>query len=300
MSFKSTLTRITSRAGAKLVKNYPTIALAAGVAGFVGTVGLSIHASRKMDPIIRGHVSDIHHTAERFKKQNDPYTPEQFRKDQIAIWKFTIVETTKIFAPTVALGTFSIAALVSGQSVLNNRLGAMTLAYEGLSSVFKAYRGVVAEEIGEDREVELHLNAHRKAWDEGLVTHPDQAPSELPRDIYGLTFWFDSETCPMNYQNSDMLNANFLRDVENAMNRRLQQRGHLFLNDVYEALGMQDTPMGAQLGWINIPGEKESFVDFGFDRKINETVAGRIKEMSNDEHAYLLDLNVDGVIWNLL
>lgn len=300
MSFKSTLTRIASRAGAKLVKNYPSIALAAGVAGFVGTVGLAIHATNNSQYIIGNHKSDIHHTAERFKKQNDPYSPEQFKKDQIAIWTNTVKELSKKYAPTMALGVASIAALISGQSVLNNRLGTMTLAYEGLSAVFKAYRGVVADEVGEDRETELHLTAREKAWDEGIITRPGEGKGDLPEDIYGLTFWFDSDSCPMNYQNSDMLNANFLRDVENAMNRRLQQRGHLFLNDVYEALGMPDTPLGTQLGWINIPGEKESFVDFGFHRKIDETVKGRIKELSNDKHAYLLDLNVDGVIWNLL
>lgn len=298
MSIKSTLTRFVSRAGTTLAKNYPTIALTAGVVGFAGTVGLAIHATNNSQYIIGNHKSDLHHTRERFKKQNDPYTPEQFKKDQIAIWTNTTKELSKKYAPTMALGVMSIAALISGQSVLANRLNTMTIAYEGTRTLLKAYRENVKKEVGEEKEFEIYTASAadgRERLIETGVIDPDCAGY----DFEGTTFWFDSSTSPLNYQDSDMMNANFLRDVENAMNRRLQQRGHLFLNDVYEALGMEDTPLGTQIGWINIPGKVESYVDFGFDNKINETVKGRVKETA-DKHAYLLDLNVDGVIWNMI
>lgn len=299
MSFKSTITRLASRAGTSLAKNYPTIALAAGVVGFAGTIGLAIHATNKSQHVIGNHVSDIHHTRERFKKQNDPYSPEQFKKDQIAIWTNTVKELSKNYAPTMALGVASIAALISGQSVLSNRLNTMTIAYEGTRTILKSYRKNVKEEVGEEKELELYSASASDAR-ERLVETGVIDPDASGYDFEGTTFWFDSSTSPMNYQDSDMMNANFLRDVENAMNRRLQQRGHLFLNDVYEALGMEDTPLGTQIGWINIPGKIESYVDFGFDTKINETVMGRIKEASPDKNAFLLDLNVDGVIWNMI
>lgn len=298
MSIKSTLTRFVSRAGTTLAKNYPTIALTAGVVGFAGTVGLAIHATNNSQYIIGNHKSDLHHTRERFKKQNDPYSPEQFKKDQIAIWTNTTKELSKKYAPTMALGVMSIAALISGQSVLANRLNTMTIAYEGTRTLLKAYRENVKKEVGEEKEFEIYTASAadgRERLIETGVIDPDCAGY----DFEGTTFWFDSSTSPLNYQDSDMMNANFLRDVENAMNRRLQQRGHLFLNDVYEALGMEDTPLGTQIGWINIPGKVESYVDFGFDNKINETVKGRVKETA-DKHAYLLDLNVDGVIWNMI
>lgn len=298
MSFKSTLTRFVSRAGTTLAKNYPTIALTAGVVGFAGTVGLAIHATNNSQYIIGNHKSDLHHTRERFKKQNDPYTPEQFKKDQIAIWTNTTKELSKKYAPTMALGVMSIAALISGQSVLANRLNTMTIAYEGTRTLLKAYRENVKKEVGEEKEFEIYTASAadgRERLIETGVIDPDCAGY----DFEGTTFWFDSSTSPLNYKDSDMMNANFLRDVENAMNRRLQQRGHLFLNDVYEALGMEETPLGTQIGWINLPGKVESYVDFGFDNKINETVKGRVKETA-DKHAYLLDLNVDGVIWNMI
>lgn len=303
MSIKSTLTRAVSRTGLKLAKHYPTIALAAGIAGFAGTVGLAIHATKKADPIIGRHLSDIHHTHERFKKQNDPYSMEQFRKDQIAIWSTTVAGLAKTYAPTAALGVVSIAALVSGQSVLSNRLNTMMIAYEGANTLLKTYRKNVTEEIGEEREVQIYDESVESARERliatGIIDEGD-GDSTKPYFEVGTRFWFDSETSPLNYQNSDMMNYNFLRDVENAMNLRLQRRGHLFLNDVYEALGMEDTPLGTQIGWINIPGEKESHVDFGFARLSDEIVDGRIKEISEDKNAVLLDLNVDGVIWNMI
>lgn len=298
MSIKSTLTRFVSRAGTTLAKNYPTIALTAGVVGFAGTVGLAIHATNNSQYIIGNHKSDLHHTRERFKKQNDPYSPEQFKKDQIAIWTNTTKELSKKYAPTMALGVMSIAALISGQSVLANRLNTMTIAYEGARTLLKSYRANVKKEVGEAKEVEIYTasaaDARERLVETGVID-PD-CPGYY---FEGTTFWFDSSTSPLNYKDSDMMNANFLRDVENAMNRRLQQRGHLFLNDVYEALGMEETPLGTQIGWINLPGKVESYVDFGFDDKVDETMKGRIKETA-DEHAYLLDLNVDGVIWNMI
>lgn len=298
MSFKSNLTRFVSRTGTTLAKNYPTIALAAGVVGFAGTVGLAIHATNKSQYIIGNHKADIHHTRERFKKQNDPYSPEQFKKDQVAIWTNTITELSKKYAPTMALGVVSIAALISGQSVLANRLNTMTIAYEGARTLIKSYRNNVKKEIGEERELEIY-EASAADGRERLIATGVIDPDCAGYDFVGTTFWFDSSTSPDNYQDSDMANANFLSDVENAMNRRLQQRGHLFLNDVYEALGMEDTPLGTQIGWINIPGKVESYVDFGYQRNVDETVMGRIKETA-DEHAFLLDLNVDGVIWNMI
>lgn len=300
MSLKSTISRLAGRTGAQLSKHYPSIALVSGIAGVVGTVGLAIYATKKSDPIIRGHKADIHHTRERFKKQNNPYSPDQFKRDQVAIWTSTITDLTKLYAPTVALGAVSIAALVTGQHVLANRLNTMTLAYEGTRVVLENYRKAVTEEVGEERELEIYNNsgeaARERLIESGVIGEKDD---EKGYDYYGTCFWFDRDASPLNYQESDMMNANFLRDVENAMNRRLQHRGHVFLNEVYEALGMPDTPLGTQIGWMNTL-ERKSFIDFGFDRKVNETVEGRIKEFPNGDHAFLLDLNVDGVIWNLL
>ena len=166
-----------------------------------------------------------------------------------------------------------------------------TAAYETLRTAFDRYREVVTEELGEEKEKKAFERSASPVTDEETgVTHQYAGPS---------TRWFTEGTTE-NYRDSHFENMRFLEDVQIAMNERLQQRGHLFLNDVYEALGMDDTPLGCQLGWIHRRGDaRSSYVDFGIGMNTDAEVAERIRETVSS-HALLLDFNVDGLIWNLI
>lgn len=74
-------------------------------------------------------------------------------------------------------------------------------------------------------------------------------------------------------------------------NDRLHARGHLFLNEVYEALGLPHTQAGAVVGWV--VGNGDNFVDFGLytGEAARDFVNGR-------EGSILLDFNVDGIVYD--
>ena len=86
---------------------------------------------------------------------------------------------------------------------------------------------------------------------------------------------------------------------ENYANDLLKTRGHLFLNEVYDMLGIPRTQAGQIVGWVydekNPVGD--NFVDFGildlYDEKKREFVNGY-------ERTILLDFNVDGEIFKIL
>lgn len=59
------------------------------------------------------------------------------------------------------------------------------------------------------------------------------------------------------------LNQLFLLSTEVSFNHRLRARGHVFLNEVYDALGFSRTTLGTTLGWF---WPAETVIDFGLSK----------------------------------
>lgn len=88
-------------------------------------------------------------------------------------------------------------------------------------------------------------------------------------------------------------NMYFLKHTQEYANARLQSEGYLFLNDVYDMLGLPRTAVGQCVGWIY--DEKnpigDNYVDFGIYtmNKNKDFINGYAPDV-------LLDFNVDGYI----
>ena len=111
---------------------------------------------------------------------------------------------------------------------------------------------------------------------------------------------FFDETSPYWYKNSGNrsndgpeMNLFFLRAQQNYANELLKHRGYLFLNEVYDMLGMPRTKAGQIVGWIykenNTDGD--NYVDFGIYKTEKNA-----KFVNGFENSILLDFNVDGAI----
>lgn len=79
-------------------------------------------------------------------------------------------------------------------------------------------------------------------------------------------------------------NAMFLKAQQQYANDIVLVRGHLFLNEVYDALGLSRTDIGAIVGWRKKP---EGWVTFGIDKPIADP-------------SIRLEFNIDGPILDLL
>ena len=91
-------------------------------------------------------------------------------------------------------------------------------------------------------------------------------------------------------------NKLFLHHQQQRANDMLRARGHIFLNEVYDMLGVPRTSAGQLIGWVydahNPVGD--NYVDFGiFD------ISNR-KFVNGFEKSVLLDFNVDGNILDRL
>lgn len=79
-------------------------------------------------------------------------------------------------------------------------------------------------------------------------------------------------------------NRTFLRAQESYVNDVLRMRGHVFLNDVYDLLGLDRTPAGAITGWL-------------YTKDAPTHIELKIVKVT-PENAITLDLDVDGIIYD--
>jgi hypothetical protein len=105
------------------------------------------------------------------------------------------------------------------------------------------------------------------------------SPEESFQTVYGRVFDENNQ----NWQNRPEYNKVFVQCQMNWANDKLQARGHIFLNEIYDSLSMPRSSAGALVGWVK--GSGDSYVDFG---PMDMDEAGRIA----------LEFNVDGVIYD--
>ena len=91
----------------------------------------------------------------------------------------------------------------------------------------------------------------------------------------------------------------YLRHQQNYANELLRSRGYVFLNDVYDMLGIRRTKAGQIVGWVY--DEKnpniDNYIDFGI---YNVHYEGARDFVNGFECSILLDFNVDGPIIDLI
>ena len=102
------------------------------------------------------------------------------------------------------------------------------------------------------------------------------------------------ESC-MGWTKDPECNVHFLKCQQNYCNDKLKSKGHLFLNEVYDTLGIPRTKAGAVVGWVY--DEKnpigDNFVDFGLFGMNDDRNYDFVNGFKNTA---ILDFNVDGNI----
>lgn len=270
-----------NRAMLLLKKNSPELLMAGGIVGFIGVaIGIGV-ASWKMKPIY----SDMAYTLNSLKDaslRNDTYTPEQYKKDRVRLIGQFVLYCVQLYGPSVALGILSTGMLVGSNRVLNRRNVALMGAYKLLDSAFKEYRRHVEEDLGKNADEYFNY------------ADPDKEPKEVKKKVdfekvkpdgYPSVYarYFDSFSPQWRQEKYE--NEFFLEAQQRFANQLLQTREHVFLNEVYDALGIPRTPEGAIVGWVKDHG----------DNFIKIKVIGEPGPTS-----MLLDFNVDGIIYDMI
>ena len=300
------VTRTFNKVGFKFKKHSPEILVAAGVVGVVASGVMACKATTKLSGILEEHkeqTNQINNYVEEHGHTSE-YNEEDQKKDLAIVYTQTGVKVAKLYAPAILLGAVSITAIVASNRILNRRNAALAAAYTVVDKGFKEYRGRVIERFGKELDRELRYNIKAKEVEE-IVANEDGTETVIKDTVEVATIntysdyarFFD-DGC-IGWDKDPEFNLMFLRRQQDMANEKLRSTGYLFLNEVYDMLGIPRTKAGQCVGWVydekNPVGD--NYVDFGIYNTHNEANRNFV---NGYERTILLDFNVDGNILDMM
>lgn len=260
-------------------KYAPEILTGTGIVGIVAAGVLGAKATLRLEAFL-----DEAETRLLRVKHNPAHT----KKDLLAAYTKNVEGLLRLYGLPVTLGLASIASILAAHGIMRRRNAALAAAYAVLDKSFRAYRERVAEVIGKDEEQELYdgVRTQQTTGANGKKT------TEVVRgdgfSPYARLFDEDNRY----FQPNANLNKSYLILTQAHMNDLLQARGYVFLNEVYQKLGFEETEASRAVGWwLGADGDNE--ISFGF---LEGDTEERLMFLRGHEAAVWLDFNVDGVI----
>lgn len=306
----TTVSKTLHKTGFKLKKYSPEILAVSGVIGIVTSAVMACKATTKVSAILeesKATIDAIHDCQENPELvEEGKYSDDDAKKDLAITYVQTGVKLVKLYAPSVILGTLSITAMLASNDILRKRNAALAAAYATIDGSFKKYRERVIERFGETVDKELKYGVKKQKIEE-IVTDPETGKEKKAKktvevvegiDGYSEYARFFDDGCK-GWEKDAEANLLFLRAQQQYANDLLVSRGYLFLNEVYNMLGIQITKAGQVVGWVYDPDNKDlhNWVDFG----IYDVNKPKARDFVNGlERTILLDFNVDGDIWSLM
>lgn len=267
--------------------------IVAGGAGVVLACRATLKVSDTLDKYdeLKDKAAALHDRGE-----NNDYDDKAYAKDLTVIKVKTILDLTKLYAPSAALLMLSAGLLTGSHVTLTRRNAATAAALAATDEAFKKYRDRVRDQLGKDVDDEMRYGTRiveeKVQGDDGKTkTVKKKVHGEHP-SMYAKCF---DELCGP-WQRDPEINKIFLLSQQSYFNDLLQAKGYVFLNEVYRALDIPETMAGQVVGWKL--GKGDNYVDFGIFDDIENP---RVRDFVNGrEHSIWLDFNVDGDILNSL
>lgn len=278
-------TRVIGRTSLKLQKYAPEILTGVGILGTAISGALLVRAGMKTAPILEEHrevVSEI---------RSFDLPEKEIQKDVTYQYIKTAKKFVVLYGPAVTLGAASIISIIGGHGILKKRNIAMAAAYKALESSYSEYRKRVREEFGEDKELDIHKGVREVTEiDENGKKKKVIQKNEFGHSPYAKCF----DEFSRNWDPTPEYNLMFLRSQQAYFNQRLNAYGHVFLNEVYDALDIPRVTEGQIVGWLREGEKSDGYIDFGL-YDLNSESARRF--VNGYERAIWLDFNVDGPIF---
>lgn len=271
-------------------KHSPRALFVVGLVGMAGTVYFTAKATLQVEPIIEEAEISLEKIATiSTMSANEDYSTFDMRKDKTQVYLQTTGKLVRLYSPAIICGFVSVAALAGSHNIMSKRNAALAAAYGTLEKAFDEYRARVRASYGEDREREIYRD------EKVIEIEDDKGKTKKIRVSGGASPYaklYDEHN--INWENTPEYNTLFLKLQQNEANRLLQARGHIFLNELYDMLGLERTSAGAVVGWVK--GNGDDYVDIGCFHEDKEEQM--LNFLIGREKAIWLDFNVDGTIYD--
>lgn len=303
------LTRSVYKAGFMFKKHSPEILVVTGIVGVVTSAVMACKATTKLSAVMGEYEKSIDEIDcyVKAKGYSEEYNEEDHEKDLTIVKIQSGLKVVKLYTPSVGLGVLSIGAILAGNNILRQRNIALAAVYSATDKAFKEYRKSVIDRFGEDLDREIKYNIKTKEIKETIVNE-DGSETVVTRTVETVdplslyspyAKYFDGTNCNF-FDNDPEFNLMFLRNQQNYANDKLKAKGYMFLNEVYDMLGIPRTQAGQQVGWIYDEKNNENgdnYIDFGI---YNNAIDANMRFLNGDEKGIILDFNVDGYILDIL
>lgn len=316
------VSRNASKVGMKLTKVSPQIGMVVGTVAVIGGVVGACKATTKLSQIMeqpKKDLDDIHgsiENPEEYGLKPGEYTEKDANRDLFITYSKCAVSIAKLYALPVASIALGLGCFYGSHHIMSTRNAALAAAYASVDKSFKQYRDRVITRFGKEMDRELRYDIKSETFEkttvdgkgkEKVVKETVEVVSDNPADYSEFARFFDSDC--KEWEDDPEYNMMFLKGMQARANDLLKVKGHLFLNEVYEMLGMQPSKAGQIVGWtynketgesrtIDENGEPvgDGFVDFG----IFESRRANRRFVNGYEPVILLDFNVEGNVLDLL
>ena len=293
--------RLANKFAFKAKKHSPEILIAVGAVSIITGTVQACKATLKMQDVLEttsDNLEKIHGLEDGTLKvkEGETYTEEDARKDKTTVYIQTAVKAVKLYGPSIVLIGGGLGCMIGSHIIMRRRYGAAVAAYSAVTTAFNEYKARVKERFGEQTQYELEHGVKAEE-----VETTDENGNKKKETVYvtekmikhPYSVIFD-ESNP-NWERDSGYNLIFIKNAEDAANRKLRRKGYLFLNDVYDMLGISNTYIGQFAGWVWDPADPsiDSRVDFGLYDDYNPQ---KVAFLQGDEYSVVLDFNCDGNI----
>lgn len=298
LSLPNAVTTRVARSSLVAQAHSPKVLFYGGLVLMGATVVTACKGTLKLEGVLDDIKADREDVKSVVERHPDKYSDREITKLNYYVTARGIARVAKLYLPAVSLGVAAVACLTSSHNQLTRRNAGLSAALAATERALDSYRARVRETYGEDKELELWRGEKTETVavtdDEGRETKSKKKVKIGGGHSPYARIWGRDTTNEWDPQPE--YNLAKLRHVQEYMTLRLNSKGHVFLNEVHDELGLSRTTAGQVVGWKSKKyGGSDGYVDFGVlaqgdEIKFLDFVTGR-------EDHIMLDFNVDGEIY---